>query len=178
VFDLGVWCGLLSTSFVLLGSTLPFTVSIYFTWWLKSYCFFSRFLDVLYNFRIRRMLRLWRTGQETRLRLSIRTGNFYSPTRLSLRTMLPVLHVFQETSTIHPQWNRHPVAHLKLERQSVSLFCCGLIEISKISCNISLWCLTMVANITEIMMCYEERVRSMPIVHYHDFLRLLWTSLG
>ena len=41
VFDLGVWCGLWSTRFVLLGSTLPFTVNIYFTWWLKSYCSFQ-----------------------------------------------------------------------------------------------------------------------------------------
>jgi hypothetical protein len=50
-----------------------------------------------------------------------------------------------------------------------------LIAISKISCNLSLWCLTMVANTTEIVMCYEERVRSMPIVprlsHGHRMLR-------
>jgi len=64
----------------------------------------------------------------------------------------------------HPQCNRHPVAHLQLQRQSVASFGADLIAISKISCNLSLWCLTMVANTTEIVMCYEERVQSMPIV--------------
>jgi hypothetical protein len=64
----------------------------------------------------------------------------------------------------HPQCNRHPVAHLQLERQSVASCGGGLIDISKISCNLSLWNLTMVANTTGIVMCYEERVRSMPFV--------------
>ena len=41
VFDLGVWCGLWSPIFMLLGSTLPFIVNIYLTWWLKSYCSFQ-----------------------------------------------------------------------------------------------------------------------------------------
>jgi hypothetical protein len=41
VCEQGVWCGLWSTSFVLLGSTLPLAVSIYFTWWMQSYCSFQ-----------------------------------------------------------------------------------------------------------------------------------------
>jgi hypothetical protein len=75
------------------------------------------------------------------------------------------------------------MAHLQLERQSLASFGGGLIEISKISCTLSLWCLTMVANTTEIVICYEERVRSMPFVprlshgrrmlRSHDFLRCI-----
>jgi len=52
-------------------------------------------------------------------------------------------------------------SHLQLERQTVASFGGGLI---KISCNPSLWCITMVANTADIVMSYEERVRSMPSV--------------
>ena len=48
---------------------------------------------------------------------------------------------------------------LQLERQTEASFGGGLI---KISCSTSLWCITMVANTTDIVMCYEERVRSLP----------------
>jgi hypothetical protein len=69
----------------------------------------------------------------------------------------------------------------------------GLIKISKISCNPSLWCITMVANTTDIVMSYEERVRSMASVPRLSYGRrmlrsdggpngyvpaVLWTSLG
>jgi hypothetical protein len=61
----------------------------------------------------------------------------------------------------HPQCNRH---HWQLVRQSVASFDVGLVVISTNSCNVALWCTLMVLNTTEIMMSYEERVRSMPTV--------------
>jgi len=53
-------------------------------------------------------------------------------------------------------------SHSQLERQTVASFGGGLIKISKISCNPTLWCITVVANTTDIVMRYKERVRSVP----------------
>jgi len=55
----------------------------------------------------------------------------------------------------------------------------GLIKISKISCNPSLWCITMVVNTTNIVMSYEQRVRSMPSVpRLSDGRRMLQSDGG
>ena len=107
--------------------------------------------------------------EERGLRRRIRTvrwrQSFYSPTRVSLMPILPVSPVSHETFTMqqassHLQLERPTMqqasSHLQLERQTVASFGGGLI--SKMSCNLSLWCITMVANTTDIVMCYEERV--------------------
>jgi hypothetical protein len=66
-----------------------------------------------------------------------------------------ILHIpFDHVSTFsmkHPQCNRHPVAHLQLERQSVASFGGDLVAIWRYTCNLALWCSNMVVNTREIV---------------------------
>ena len=103
-------------------------------------------------------------GLRRRIRTARWRPSFYSPTRVALVPMLPpTMQQASSHSQLPCPTMQQASTHLQLERQTVASFGGGgLIYISKISCSLSSWCITIVVNTTDIVMCYEQRVRSLP----------------